>query len=166
MQIEGWAREGLTDQQIANNMGVGYSTLKDWLTKFPAIVDALKRGKAPVDLEVENALLKSALGYTVTLKKPIKVRTKRQLKDKGTIEEEHIEYVEEQMHIPANTTAQIFWLKNRKPVQWRDKREVTADVSSNTIKNMQTIADLINSPQTDVDIEDVTAEAQEIGADE
>lgn len=154
--IEGWAREGLTDQQIAHNMGISYSTLNDWKDKrFPQILEALKRGKAPVDMEVENALLKSALGYSVTIKKPIKVRTKRQLKDKGTIEEEHIEYVEEEVYIPPNTTAQIFWLKNRKPIQWRDKREVVADVSDAAIKNMQTIAALINNPEPDINIEDI-----------
>jgi hypothetical protein len=51
----------------------------------------------------------------------VKVKTKRQLKDKGTIEEEHIEYVEEEVYIAPDTTAQIFWLKNRRPDKWRDK---------------------------------------------
>ena len=108
-------------------MGVAYSTFREWVDRFPALAAALKEGKAPVDLEVENALLKSALGYTVTLRKPIKVRTRKQLKDKGLIEEEHIEYVDEEVHIPAQTTAQIFWLKNRKPKEWRDKRETEID---------------------------------------
>lgn len=123
LRIKGWARDGLIDEQIAHNMGIAYSTFREWVDKFPALAAALKEGKEPVDIQVENALLKSALGYTITLKKPIKVKTRKQLKDKGLIEEEHIEYAEEEVHIPAQTTAQIFWLKNRKPAVWRDKRE-------------------------------------------
>ena len=57
-------------------MGVSYSTLCEWKDhRFPEILEALKKGKAPVDIEVENALLKRATGYTVTIKKPIKVKT-------------------------------------------------------------------------------------------
>ncbi len=62
--IEGWARDGLTDKQIAQNMGVSRSTLNEWKKKYPDILDTLKRGKEVVDYEVENALLKRALGFT------------------------------------------------------------------------------------------------------
>lgn len=121
LRVKGWARDGLTDEQIAHNIGIDERTLTRWKTEHPSILSALKEGKAPVDIEVENALLKSALGHTVTVRKPIKVRTKRQLKDKGTIEEETIEYVDEEVYIPPQTAAQIFWLKNRRPDKWRDK---------------------------------------------
>lgn len=87
--LEGWARDGLTDEQIAKNMGVSYSTLKDWKNKYSAISAALKKGKEVVDYEVENALLSSAL--------------------------------------EGNTTAQIFWLKNRRPDKWRDKQKEETD---------------------------------------
>lgn len=123
LRIEGWARDGLTDEQIAKNIGVSYSTFRVWRDKHPALSAALKKGKAPVDIEVENALLKKALGFSVVVKKPIKVKTKRQLQGKGTIEEEHIEYAEEEVYVPPDTAAQIFWLKNRKPDKWRDKPE-------------------------------------------
>ena len=102
-------------------MGIAAGTLYAWLKDHDEISNALKKGKAPVDIEVENALLKRAKGYSVTVKKPVKVKTKRQLKDKGTIEEEHIEFVEEEVYIPPDTTAQIFWLKNRRPDKWHDK---------------------------------------------
>ena len=84
-----------------------------WISKYPDISDALKRGKEVVDIEVENALLKNAVGFTETLNK-VKV-----LND-GEI----IKY-EEETYYPPNTTAQIFWLKNRKPKEWRDKQEVS-----------------------------------------
>jgi hypothetical protein len=64
--LEGWARDGLTDEQIAHNMGVAYSTLKDWKNKYPAISAALKKGKEVVDFEVENALYEAAISGNVT----------------------------------------------------------------------------------------------------
>lgn len=121
LRIEGWARDGLTDEQIAKNIGIVPSTFYKWLVDYSEISESLKKGKAPVDIEVENALLKKALGFSVKVKKPIKVKTKKQLQGKGTIEEEHIEYAEEEVYVPPDTAAQIFWLKNRKPDKWRDK---------------------------------------------
>ena len=106
--LEGWARDGLTDEQIAHNMGCAYSTLREWKDKYPALSAALKKGKEIVDYEVENALLKRALGYEyeeVTYEHG--KETKRVLK-----------------HVVGDTTAQIFWLKNRKPQQWRDKKDI------------------------------------------
>ena len=64
--LEGWARQGLTDEQIANNMGIGRTTLYEWRQKEPNIANALKKGKEVVDFEVENALLKSAIEGNVT----------------------------------------------------------------------------------------------------
>src|SRR5690625_7906107 len=63
LKIEGWARDGLTDEQIAKNMGISRSTLNEWKNKYSDILDTLKKGKEVVDLQVENALLKRALGY-------------------------------------------------------------------------------------------------------
>lgn len=64
--IEGWARDGLTDEQIAHNMGCSYSTIRVWKDKYKAISAALKKGKDVVDYEVENALLKKAMSGDVT----------------------------------------------------------------------------------------------------
>lgn len=87
--LEGWARDGLTYEQISNNMGIDTSTLWDWRKKDANISNALKKGREVVDFEVENALLKNALS--------------------------------------GNVTAQIFWLKNRKKSEWREKIEYTTD---------------------------------------
>ena len=106
--LEGWARDGLTDEQIAHNMGISRSTLNQWKEKYSDISDTLKKGKEVVDLQVENALLKRALGYhydEVTMENGIE--TKRVTKE-----------------VIPDTTAQIFWLKNRRPDKWRDKQDL------------------------------------------
>lgn len=64
LKIEGWARDGLTDKQIAHNIGVNEATLNRWKTAHAPIMQVLKRGKEVIDREVENALLRRALGYT------------------------------------------------------------------------------------------------------
>ena len=60
--MQGWARDGLTEEQIAHNMGISASTLREWKGRFPAFSAAIKKGKEVVDYAVENALLKRALG--------------------------------------------------------------------------------------------------------
>jgi len=89
--VEGWARDGLTNEQIATNLGINVKTLYEWQKKYKEFSNALKRGKEIVDREVENALYKEA--------------------KKG------------------NVTAIIFWLKNRKPKEWRDKQDIDANVN-------------------------------------
>ena len=113
--LEGYARDGLSDEQIAAKVGISAKTLYEWENRFSEIRKAIKRGKAPVDTTVENALLKSAMGFTKTVRKPVKLRQRG-----GN---EIVEYVDEEIYIPPQVTAQIFWLKNRRPDRWRDKPE-------------------------------------------
>ena len=136
LRLEGWAREGLTDEQIAQNIGITRSTFYAWMLRFSDISDAIKKGKAPVDFEVENALLKSALGYYVTIKEPIKVRTEKQKQGEGKIVEEHIEYADKQIYIQPQVTAQVFWLKNRKPKHWKDKVEQVVSTKDGVLSDL------------------------------
>ena len=135
--LEGWARDGLTDEQIANNIGISRSTLFEWRKNNQDIANALKKGKEVVDIEVENALLKKALGYNVPVQKAFKVKEVIYQDGKRLKETERIEYAEEEIHIPADTTAQIFWLKNRRKMQWRDKVEVETNTDElNKVKEL------------------------------
>lgn len=129
--LEGWARDGLTDEQIAGNIGINTSTLYDWKNKFPKISEALKKGKEVVDIQVENALLKRALGYEFQ-----ETRVEKSDKD-GT------KIIQTLKHIPADTTAQIFWLKNRMPDKWRDKPEIPGD--SDMLKKAKELLEGIDS---------------------
>lgn len=110
--IQGWAQSGLNNDQIANNIGINRSTLYDWQKKYPDILDAMKKGKEVVDFEVENALLKSALGYEVE-------ETKQYIADTPNGQQKRVEKIKK--HIPPNVTAQIFWLRNRKNEMWTNK---------------------------------------------
>lgn len=101
-------------------MGISVSTLCEWKNKFPEFSEALKKGKEVADYIVENELFESCKTRTVTVKKPIKLK-KVMVDGKKRLEEERIEYAEEQVVVPANVTAQIFYLKNRKPDEWKDK---------------------------------------------
>lgn len=107
--LEGWARDGLTDEQIAHNMGVTARTLYLWKEKYIQIFQALKKGKEIVDIQVENALLKRALGYEYTEEK-VEISEKDGRKVTQTVK-----------HVAPDTTAQIFWLKNRRPEKWRSE---------------------------------------------
>lgn len=112
IKLEAWARNGLTDEQLANNIGINVATLYTWKNKYSEINEALKRGKEVVDIEVENSLLKAAKGYFVD-------EEKTYISEANGVVTKRKEITKK--YIAPNTTAQIFWLKNRKPVEWRDK---------------------------------------------
>ena len=119
--LQGWARGGLTEENIAKKCSVSPSTLSEWKNKFPEIAEALKEGKEVIDTLVENALLKRALGYEYI--ETTHERVKVGVDDDGQpIHEMALTKTVTKMVIP-DTTAQIFWLKNRKKAEWRDNAE-------------------------------------------
>jgi transcriptional regulator with XRE-family HTH domain len=130
-QLQAWARDGLTDEQIAKNIGISRSTLAEWKNKYSDISDALKSGKEVVDIEVENALLKRALGYKYT--EVTRERVVETDPETGEPEEKLVVTKQVTKEVAPDVTAQIFWLKNRKPDKWRDKRDVgvTGDMEIN-----------------------------------
>lgn len=132
--LESYAREGLNDEQIAQKVGISAKTLYEWENRFSEIRKAIKRGKAPVDVAVENALYKSAMGFSKKVRKPIKLRQKG-----GT---EIVEYVEEEIFVPPQVSAQIFWLKNRRPDRWKDKIETAPTIGNELLSSL---ADLVKS---------------------
>lgn len=122
IRLEGWARDGLTDEQIAHNIGITTTTLYDWKKKYPQFTDAIKRGKEVVDRIVENALLKSAMGYKYD------EVVKERIYNPETGESKMIEVKRTTKDVAPNVTALIFWLKNRQPEKWRDTKNIDAAV--------------------------------------
>lgn len=116
IRIEGWARDGLTEAQIAERMEVSLNSIWQWKKKSEEFSNALKNGKDVVDRKVENSLLKRALGYeyeeTTTEVFEFPDGTKRK----------HVKKITK--FVIPDVTAQIFWLKNRKPAEWRDKQVI------------------------------------------
>lgn len=114
--VECWARDGLTDEQISNNLGISTTTFYEYKKNYPEFSESLKRGKEIVDYEVENALLKRALGYEFEEK----TYETRWDENQGKFREVLTKKVRKE--VVPDTTAQIYWLNNRKPKQWRNKR--------------------------------------------
>lgn len=133
VKIEGWARDGLTEEQIAYNMGINRGTLNTYKNKFESINNALKKGKEVVDRQVENALLKRALGYEYE-------EVKKEVDGTGAVK-----ITKTIKQIPPDTTAQIFWLKNRKPIDWRDKKEVNTNIKEHSSKFSSIIEQITNN---------------------
>ena len=110
--IECWSRDGYTIEDIANKIGVNQKTLYDWRTQYPEIEKALRNGREIIDYKVENALLKSALGYK---KKEVKVTTTMRY---GKVVET-IKEVTESEQAP-NVSAIQTWLYNRQKEKWKN----------------------------------------------
>ena len=137
--IEGWAKDGLTDEQIATNIGVTTTTLYDWKKKYADFSDALKKGKETSDYEVENALFKSATGYEYEERKEV-----QEVVD--GVMRKRVEITRKQ--VPPNATSAIFWLKNRKPDKWRNKQGIEINKLQAEIKKLEVETARIES-QTD-----------------
>lgn len=127
LRAEDFARRGMTDNQIAKALGIHRATFYEYLNIYPDFSDAIKRGKAPVDVEVENALLKRALGYeyeeSMVEYKPGKESKKGKKKVDDKAKPTLIRKTQKQV-IP-DVTAQIVWLTNRRPALWKHRKDVT-----------------------------------------
>lgn len=147
-KLEGWARDGLKDTQIADNMGINVSTLYTWKNRYSEINEALKKGKEVVDYEIENSLISTMKKHTLTttqykmVKKDKLVLQAERKKFANMYKLEHPEATKMQIliavaeHIPVyeqipyvktvteidpNISSMIFWLKNRRPEKYRDQ---------------------------------------------
>lgn len=120
--IEAWARDGTIEEDIAKKLGVAYSTFRTYKERYSALSAALKRGQEVADVEVENALFKRAVGYQYD----------EVTREVGTVQDPETGELVKAMvvtkrvtkEVQPDVTAQIFWLKNRRPDKWRDKQEI------------------------------------------
>lgn len=102
----------MTDAELAEHFGVAESTVHLWKTAHPEFSESLKRGKTGADMEVVNALFRSAVGFTERVQKVVST-------PKGT------QIIEVDQFFEPSVIAGFFWLKNRHPDRWREKHEVT-----------------------------------------
>ena len=106
-------KKGFTDEELADFFGVATSTLYLWKTKYPEFSEALKDSKAFCDADVEASLYNRALGYDYD-------EVKKEVSQVGEKKTQRITTTNKK--VIADTTAQIFWLKNRQPDRWRDRQ--------------------------------------------
>lgn len=123
--VEGWARNGLSEEQIAKNLGVAYSTFRDYKRKHPALSAVLEKGREVVDFEVEGALIKRALGFTYEEV----IEELREDPNTGTAGLVPVKKVIKT--VPPDVSAAKFWLNNRKPDEWKydsNKNEIDREI--------------------------------------
>lgn len=131
--LTGWCMDGYTNEEIAKKIGIGLTTLKEWIAKDSTISTALKKGKEICDYEVEQNLYKATQDHIVSL-------TKKQIvKDKDG--EKQFITITEQV-IPASTTAQLSWLNNRRREKWSNRQVIDSpderkpvDININVVDN-------------------------------
>jgi len=111
---------GATDKEMADFFGVAESTFHLWKKEHKEFSEALKRGKIVADANVANRLYQRALGYEHD---DIELKVVSIGNNMGS----EVQEVPIRKYYPPDTTAAIFWLKNRKPAEWRDKRDVQVE---------------------------------------
>jgi len=126
-----WAAAGRTEAQIASALGVAMSTISKWKIDYPEFSEALKAGKQEPDDAVERCLFERATGYVN--KNAVKIFMPANAK-----EPVYAPYVE---YVAPDVTAQIFWLKNRRPKQWRERVEHTGADGEDLFKAFADAAD-------------------------
>ncbi|WP_211231329.1 transposase [Halonatronum saccharophilum] len=129
-KVEEWVNEGLTDYEISKRLGINASTLYDWKKKYPKFSKSLKKSKAQADFKVEDSLFKRANGYTydeVTQELVENPKT-------GEVELKPVKVVTKE--VKPDVTAQIFWLKNRQPEKWKDKKDIDVTSGGKEISSM------------------------------
>ena len=117
--VKAAARMGNSEEEISKQLGVSYSTFREYKKKHTELQEALSEGAEDANGAVVNALHRRALGYTVKVRKAFKLKKPVIEGGKKIAEEEVLETAEEDVHVPADTKAIIFWLTNRNSTEWR-----------------------------------------------
>lgn len=151
--IRGWARGTFSKSEIADKMGIALSTLNTWCEKYEEIDVAVKTSREIVDYQVENAVLKAALGYKT---KEIKVTV-----GKKVINGEMVEMLKETTvrEVPPNINAAIFWLNNRKFDDWKRNRDKVVEVDPD---DQQVTITIQRGNKQKVTVEDMDDENDEV----
>lgn len=111
-EIEAWCRDGLDMKQISKKLDINISTLYKYKNNYRELEEALKRGREVADIEVENSLYKRAMGFNIH-------EVRKEVDSDGKVKT-----VVTTKEVVPDTTAIIFWLKNRKPAVWRDRKQI------------------------------------------
>jgi len=147
-EIREWCQEGLTNEQMCEKLGIHPASWYEYANKYPIFSELITWGKSVTNTRVENSLLKAAMGYEY---QEIKTVVEE---DKNGKKRTRIEKV--MRHMPPNPTAMVFWLKNRAPNEWNDRREIIIDTKAAELERKQLFLEMI-----DADIEEAEYEQLE-----
>ena len=118
--VEGWARDGLSEKDIAHNLGIALSTLSEYKNKFSEFSEAIKKGKEVSDYIAENRLFLKVCGFSKVIKKPFKIKVPVMQNGIKVADKEEIVTADEEVYFPPDLGAIVFYLKNRLPEKWSD----------------------------------------------
>lgn len=123
-QVEKLCKLGATDVQLADFFEVSEATIHNWKKEHPEFLESIKNGKERADAMVAESLYHRAIGY-------------KHVEEKAFMFQGDIVTHLQEKHYPPDATSAIFWLKNRRPDAWRDKKEV--DLGENAIEALKEI---------------------------
>lgn len=142
-EIHKWCEEGLTNDVICERLGIAESTWYEYQKNYPVLLELVQASKAVMDTKVENALLKTALGYEYEEIKTI-IEEDKNGKKRTRIEKT-------KKYMPPNPAAQAFWLKNRKKDEWGDRKEIIFDTKAQEEERKRLFLQMINDEVVDAD---------------
>lgn len=142
-EIQKWCEEGLTNDVICQRLDIAESTWYDCQKNNAVLLELVHASKSVMDTKVENALLKTALGYDYEEIKTI-IEEDKNGKKRTRIEKT-------KKHMPPNPTAQAFWLKNRKRDEWGERKEIIFDTKSQEEERKKLFLQMVNDEIVDAD---------------
>jgi len=150
LKLEAWARDGLSQADIAHNCGCSLSTLKEWAKKYPAISEALSRAREVADIRLENSMYKQATGYAYD--EIVKVPKL----NPATGEVELMVDKVITRFMPPDYRATSFLMRNRMPEKWRDKPPEVYKEGDNRV---EVVFDVDEEEETDAESADPAAKS-------
>jgi hypothetical protein len=156
--IKTWIEAGVTIDEICERIGIASSSWFEYVNKHEVLRNLVDWGRAVTNTRVENSLLKAAMGYEYEEIKTIIEE------DKNGKKRTRIEKVKR--HMPPNPTAMVFWLKNRAPNEWNDRREIIIDTKAAELERKQLFLDMIEADVVEAEYEQIEESYTEDGFEE
>ena len=155
--IKKWIEAGVTIDEICERIGIASSSWFEYVNKHEVLRNLVEWGRSVTNTRVENSLLRAAIGYDY---EEIKTVVEE---DKNGKKRTRIEKVKR--HMPPNPTAMVFWLKNRAPNEWNDRREIIIDTKATELERKQLFLQMIDADTIEAEYEQLE-ESTEDGFEE